>query len=521
MKTKRVLSLALALLMLATCFLTSCGGEKKFDYTKEDLTKYLTLSSDAWTDQTVTIEEPDKVDQSLIDNYVRYSLSQYSIEVYLDDHTVEEDDVIALYYRGTVMENGTEKDILGNFATAETQYDMKGDVLKLGADFTKALIGIKPEHKLEALTSGKIEKDHILYVTYSYNYKVKTEGADGAEVEKWKTVKEENAVRFDLFKLAENDLYGEGFVDKLIGKEIGASHTIETSFDADGDGKADAVTFNLNVTRAHKENPVSFKITYPKDYSALESVKGKEVTFYVCVNGVAGTADELLTEEVLKDKLKYKPADDDEYKNDLKKSFLKMAEEYLTENRESTIRSSALAELWDDLLEKANLIKYPESVVKGYYDSMVAEETAYYEQYSEQAKQDASLTKFSSLGDFIIYRYSLDKNTKYEEYLRKQAEDAVKYNLVYYTIVREAKLEVTDDEYKAKYQEYIDAIIYQEQTTYYQNSGQWIEITEEDLIENYGEEYIESYIRQSLLTEELNEYLYQNLTVEFKTAEKK
>ena len=61
----------------------------------------------------------------------------------------------------------------------------------------------------------------------------------------------------------------------------------------------------------------------------------------------------------------------------------------------------------------------------------------------------------------------------------------------------------------------------QEQSSHYQNYGQWIEITEEDLIENYGEEYIESYIRQSLLTEELNEYLYKNLNVEFKTEEKK
>ena len=198
MKTKRVLSLMLALLMLASCLLTSCGDDKKFDYEKEDLTKYLTLSSAAWLDKTVSIEEPEKVDQSLIDNYVRWYLSQRSVEVFLDDQTVEEGDVLALYYRGTVIEDGKEKEILGNFSTNETQYDMTEDVLKLGDDFTKALIGIAPEHTLEALTSGKIEKDHVLYVTYSYNYKYKTEGTDGAQVDKWKTVKQETAVRLTL-----------------------------------------------------------------------------------------------------------------------------------------------------------------------------------------------------------------------------------------------------------------------------------------------------------------------------------
>ena len=530
MKTKRLLSLLLALLMLSGCFLTSCG-EEKFDYTKEDLSKYVTISSTSWLDKTVSIEEPDKVDEELIDNYVRWYLSQCSVEVFLDDQTVEEGDVLALYYRGTVMEDGEEKEVLGNFSTVETQYDTDEDTLKFGADFNKALIGIGPEHRLEALTGVEkdeegnlrtIEKDHILYVTYSYSYQYQTKGADGAQVEKWKTVKQETTVRFDLAKLAEEGTYGEGFVDQLIGKEIGVFRDIKTTFDANGDGTAEEVIFNnLTVSRANKENPVSFKVTYPEDHS-LASVKGKEVTFYVCVNGIAGTAEELLTEEVLKsDKVKYEPAEDDEYKDDLVKSFLNMAEKTLTENRESTIRSNALSALWEAMLKDAKVIKLPKSVVNSYYDSMLAEMTAYYEQYSAQAEQDTSLTKYSSLQDFAEVYYSLEKDKDYKEYLREQAEDAVKYNIVYYIIVREAKLEVTDEEYKAEYQEYIDAIIYQEQTSYYESYGQWIEITEEELLENYGKDYIESYIRQSLLTEELNDYLYENLNVEFKTEEKK
>ena len=102
MKTKRLLSFTLAILMLAACFLTSCGADKNFDYTKEDLSKYITLSLDAYQGKTVTIEEPDKVDQSLINEYVRWYLSQCSVEVFLDDKTVKEGDVIALYYRAVV-----------------------------------------------------------------------------------------------------------------------------------------------------------------------------------------------------------------------------------------------------------------------------------------------------------------------------------------------------------------------------------------------------------------------------------
>ena len=154
---------------------------------------------------------------------------------------------------------------------------------------------------------------------------------------------------------------------------------------------------------ANKENPVSFKVTYPSDYS-LASVKGKEVTFYVCVNGVAGTSDELLTEKVLKDDVKYTPADDDEYKNDLVKSFLNMAKKTLDENYESTKRTNALAAIWEKLLEeKAVVIKYPSNIVNSYYDSMVAELKSYYSQYSSQAEQDTTLTKYSSLQDFATY----------------------------------------------------------------------------------------------------------------------
>ncbi len=503
MLKRRLISLVLCTLMLLPALLTSCGNDE-FDFMKEDLSKYITLTSDQYLNQTVEVEMPDPVDDAAVDAYVREILGNYGVEVYLDDKTVEENDIVSLYYRATILENGKIKELKTNYASGAVAYDLAKDTLSFSEDFNKNLIGISTERSLEKKTSGDVEEDQILYVTYSYSYKVTENGKDV-----WKTHKQSDAERWDLTELAEKGTYGDDFIDKMLQKKIGKSNqSFSTTFDANDDGVPDKVTFNLTILFAVEEDPVTFTLTYPKDYGLAE-FKEKEVTFHVCINGVAGTADELLTEKIVKDTLKYKPEKDDEYKDDIVKSFLNRVRKTLQDSYDNTLRSLAIGALFESFYEDLKVKKYPDGLVDEYYDSMVKEARAYYEQYNQQIGAD-------NLNDFVIKYYSLPEKTNYKTYFRDQAKDAIKYSLVYYTIVRNEGLAVTDEEYEKDRSKYMDEFIYEQEMAYYQQTGYFAGYTEESLTKIYGAEYLESTIRQAILSEKVNAYLYEHLTVEEK-----
>ena len=222
---------------------------------------------------------------------------------------------------------------------------------------------------------------------------------------------------------------------------------------------------------------------------------------------------EIVTEETLK-KLGYTPEEDSEFKDEPVKAFRAWVQEYLEDDRYKTLRANALDALWNSFYEDVEIIKYPEVLVNDYYNALVDEAEYYWEQYQASSSKDPSI---KTLNDFVVSQYALEKGTQYETFFRDQAEDAAKYDLVYYTIIRHGNLSVSDAEYEAEREGYVATMIYNYQLSYYQTYGQIPEVTEADLIGIYGADYVEASVRQGILNEKFSEYLYENVTVEQKT----
>lgn len=498
----RMTALIMAVLMLLAT--VGCGAD--FDYETSDLSEYVDIPASAYKGQKLTIDKIVELDDDYLDEYVRVNLiTANGKDVYLTDRETKEGDVVALYYRAFVKNaDGSVKELFSNMTdTSPLAYDPAENDLKFGAEFDAKLIGLSDKNKMEQKTTGKVEEgDRVLYASYSYSYLISKEG----EAKKYKTVMQETPVRLELDTV--DARFGEGFAAQLMGKEIGKQlKSFTATFDANGDGASDEVTFDLKISHVSKENAITFDITYPADYEK-EELKGKTVSFVVCVNGILGTARELLDKKFIEETLQYKPDEEDKDK-DIVEVFLTDLKESLAEQRESALKASVYGALFEKLQKELTFKSLPEDQVEMLVQAMEDEARAAYQQYNSQVGA-------SSLKAFIHAYYDLETDVDYKEYFRETSETNVKQALIYYTIVRQENIKVTDKEYEEQYDGYMAQMLYNEMYNYYAQTGQYVNITEKDFVRQYGKDYVEASIRQAILQSKLQDFIYEQNTYEMK-----
>lgn len=499
----RITALAMATMML----FAAVGCSAEFDYKTSDLSEYVDIPASMYKGQTLTIDEIVEVDDAYVDEYVRVNLiTANGKDIYLTDRKTAEGDVVALYYRAFVKnEDGTVKELFSNMTdTSPLSYDPADNELKFGSEFDAHLVGLLDEYQMEQKTSGKVEDgDSVLYATYSYSYLISKEG----EAKKYKTVLKETPVRLELDTV--DTLFGEGFAAQLKDQKIGDTLKIKTTFDANKDGTHDEVTFELKISHVSKEQALTFDVTYPDDYEK-EELKGKRVSFSVCVNGVRGTARELLDKKFVEETLEYTPDEEDKDK-DIVEVFLADLKESLQEQRETALKSAVISALFEKLDEELTFKSLPEEKVDELVTVMDDEARYAYQQYNSQVGA-------ASLEAFIKVYYGLDSDVDYKTYFRENAEANVKEWLIFYTIVRAEDIKVTDKEYEEQYSDYMAQMLYNEMYNYYLQYGEYVNITEKQYVTQYGKEYVESSIRTSILQSKLRDFIYEQNTYEMKEA---
>ncbi len=498
------MALLLAAVMLV--LFVGCGNEG-FDYTKSDLSKYITLNREQYIGQTVEIEYPDVVDDAFIDAYVRENiLIPNKVNVYVTNRETKKDDIVGLYYRATTEKDGKTVELLTNITSAnEAQYKIGSNSLKFGEDFDKALVGLPMTHTLTKKTTGEIKEGDTIYVAYSYRYAVVS--ADGKT--SYKSISQTKPVCWNLSEMKADAAYGEGFVDSLVGKSIGTTHVIKAGFDANNDGTVDEVTFDLTVGFATEETPATFKVTYPDDAEVSE-FKGKDVTFQVFVSGISATAKELLTEKIVTETIGYVAKEED--KGKVVEAYLRDLKKSLEESRAAAIKTEAVSVLWERLAKEAKILDLPQAVLNYYYDMQYEEARAAFD-------KNKNNIDVQSLDEFLRTYYDMPKDKTYQVYFEEVAKEQAISQLIYYTIVRRENIEVTKEEYKKARPDYIAQMIYSQSLNYYQTYGQYVEFTESDIVSAYGEEYIEASVRNSILTQKVEDFLYDNLTVKEKVED--
>ncbi len=189
----------------------------------------------------------------------------------------------------------------------------------------------------------------------------------------------------------------DGFVEGLIGKEVGETVTLD--------------------------------LTFPDDYSN-EDVAGKDVTFEVTIKtkDVEVVPDYDL--DFVKDNSDYDSLED--YEASVKKDLLA--------EKQEDAEMEVMQALWEQIVADSEIIKYPEEKDQKIEDEMAA------------MKQDAE-------DNDMEWEDYLDAVGYTEEELNDLVTDYIETNMfqemIIYSIAEKEELEVTDDEY----QEYIDQVL--------------------------------------------------------------
>lgn len=218
---------------------------------------------------------------------------------------------------------------------------------------------------------------------------------------------------------------------------------------------------------------VDLPLTFPENYT--EELAGKDVIFTVTVNSVKRMPE--LTSEVVDKITSGEYSDVDTYKESVRAELLQIKED----SRESEINNALLTQI-----ASASTIKdYPQELV----DYVVANMTNYYKQYADMYSMEFE--------EFLDSYMGLT-----EEEFEAQAELAAKQGLqaeLYLKAIAEKEgIELSDEEYTAKCQEYADRNGYSS-------------------VEEFTAAYEESEIRLSALQEKVLAFITENATVEEQT----
>lgn len=240
----------------------------------------------------------------------------------------------------------------------------------------------------------------------------------------------------------------DGFEDGLIGKKIGS-------------------TQKLNLT-------------FPDDYSS-EDVAGKDVVFTVKINYVS---EDVIPE--YNDAWVAKNSDVETVAD-----YEKLVKDQLTEDKEEEAKNTKISELWSEVTENSEVLKYPEEEVNTYIEEI---ETQY------QTMADSYGLELKDLWE----QYGIESEEDYNTQNKEAAQAYVKEQMLLYYIAEQEDLSYSKDEEK----KLRDAI---------EDAG----YTEETFKQNYGQD-IDSYIEAALTFSKVGEFIFDNAkTVEKKTDKSK
>lgn len=179
---------------------------------------------------------------------------------------------------------------------------------------------------------------------------------------------------------------------------------------------------------------------FPDDYHNSDYA-GKDVTFTITVNYIAG--ESVLPE--LNDEFVKKVSEEsetvDEYKEEIKKQ--------LTDSQTTDYDSQLQDAAWEAVLEKCEVKKYPEGSVEKYEDQIKAQ----YEQAAEAYDME--------LEDFLTQYYSMELDD-FNKQVTAAAEETVRQQLVVEAIADKEKLTPNDQELEEEFEKLAESYGYED-----------------------------------------------------------
>ena len=227
--------------------------------------------------------------------------------------------------------------------------------------------------------------------------------------------------------------------------------------------------FESGLIGAKIGDTVDVPLTFPENYT--EELAGKDVVFTVTVNSVKRMPE--LTDDLVNQITDGEYTDVASYKESVRKDL----EDAKIASRPSEINNSLLTQI----ATTSTIKEYPQELVDYAANNM----KNYYKQQAESSSME--------FADFLSTYFSMDEDT-----FNEQVELVVKQNLraeLYLKAIAEAEdIELTDEEYEAKCEEFAENYGY-------------------DSVEKFKSAYTEDEIRLSALEDKVLEFLSDNATV--------
>ena len=499
---KRVLSLVLAAVMLFGVFTLASCGKKSFDYAKNDLSAYINIGEKDYLNVPVSIE----TGITRANAYAELSTALVALSdeklatIAKTDKAVAEDDIVALYYRGVILDaEGKEIGFDGgtNFG------DEKPTWLYIGSDsfidgFEEALIGkIPADSEMVAVSEGVVEEDDLIVLEIAGMY-----GDDKVYMSY-----ENLAVKLD-----ETDILTADMIAEIVGASVGEELLFDLSIDVDGDKENDSVIFAAKVEKKLEPKAEKISVKFPSDYQDT-TLAGKDAFFYIVIEKLV-SADAATVEA-----LGYTAGDNSENallagaeKALIAKYFESVSGNDNAEELEATIKNA----MWEAITGAEYDITYPAGTLAAYAKT---EKNNLKYTFNSGSDSESLQSTYKTLDGYAAYVYG---DEDWEAVIDADAKEFVKRKLIFYSIAKALSVNsATKEEKNAMKADIEKAYVdyYVQMYTIYNSIGGWGYTTEmiDTLAKNDAQATVgsmsDTFITESVIREKILDKLYEGYDI--------
>ncbi len=234
--------------------------------------------------------------------------------------------------------------------------------------------------------------------------------------------------------------------------------------------------FEAGLVGAKTGDTVTLDISFPDPYLSNMDYSGKPAQFVVTINAVYAQALPEYTDAFVKE----------HYGHETVASFEQEIRDSLTAQNERNRRVYVAEEVWEYLMENAEVSSYPEAE----YDTLYQQMLSYYTSLADQES--------TTLNEYMANTYGLTVEEFYNN-LESTVKESMKQEMILYSIARTENISVSDEDYETRGAEY---------AAYYGLSS----------LKELEEYYEPDYIRDSILFDMVDAFLVEH-AVEISSAE--
>lgn len=241
-------------------------------------------------------------------------------------------------------------------------------------------------------------------------------------------------------------------------------------------------------------NKITITVTFPSTYSSAPELAGKTATFKVYVVCSVQYSVPELNEKTVKDVLGFTPSDSDEA--DAVAQYKAWVKENLESANEEVVRTAAVNNLLEQLINKATFKEIPQFELDYYRSLYISEYTSMWNTYTQQGYT------FNDFDDFMCQALGLESGADWESNIALTYTAIIKKHMICHAIAQIEDIQITDDDYEKEIQFYIDSAKLTDTSS---------TLTRADVVETVGS----FAIRDNALYSRVCSWLYDNSEINY------